>query len=246
MEINYEISIWDIVGVIADIQTSYTDNFKALESIYDWKLPDARLQVLFNCCDLAANARLNIATLMFAKSNGLSNKEWWEKWCAYAPQAFSRISDFNLYVDDKCRQYTHRVQEQLLINSQIYMESFIRNLARKFGVDENKYWSLKKKFLVETLNFSQDELAPLDTLQYLKNTLHNKGIHYNKNNQNISFSINECVFNFIHSEPVMFGWSHIKVLLIANSNLLFNIINSEKVCNLLNFDEQNVVILNDD
>ena len=164
MEINYEISVWDIIGVIADIQTSYTDNFKALESKYAWDLPDARLQVLFNCCDLAANARLNIAILMFAKANGLSNKDWWENWCAYPQQAFKRIPDFNLYVDDKCRQYTHRVQEQLMFNCQIYIESFIRNLARKFGIDENQYWNLKNQFLINILNFNQVELEPLDCL----------------------------------------------------------------------------------
>lgn len=49
-------SAYDIIGFIADVQTSFTENFKTLQNKYDWKVPDARLLVLLNCADVAANA----------------------------------------------------------------------------------------------------------------------------------------------------------------------------------------------
>jgi hypothetical protein len=59
MEIRSQITAWDIVGVIADIQTSFTENYKKLESKYEWRLSDdARLQVIFNCGDLANSTNL--------------------------------------------------------------------------------------------------------------------------------------------------------------------------------------------
>ena len=156
MNIKNKISLWEIIGYIADIQLSFIENFKIIESKYKWTFPDARLQVLFNCCDLSANARLNISVLGYAKSNGLSEIEWWVKWAAYSNAAFTKIPKFELYVDDKCRQYIHRVQEQLMTTTQIYIESFLRNLARQFNIDENQFWRLKKKFLERFLNFRKN------------------------------------------------------------------------------------------
>lgn len=245
MQVRQQISLWDIIGVIADIQTSFTENFKRLEKKYDWTLRDARLQVVFNCCDLAANARLNIAILGYTKSNGLTEKEWWQKWCGYSPESFHRIPKFELYVDDKCRQYTHRVQEQLIVTTQIYIEAFLRNLARQFNIDENKFWSLKKKFLVNTLKLNQDELIPLTVFQYLKNSLHNKGLHYDTNYPDQEFEINGYSFNFKHNDIVKISWDHIKELIIANSDLLYKIIDRSDVSSLPSFTDKNVVVLTD-
>ena len=97
-----ELSAYDIIGAVADIQTSYTENYKMLEHAYQWKAVDARLQVFFQSCEVAGNARLGIALLVFAKDNGLRSKGWWGKWACYDEErAFNSWPNFQTFVDDK-------------------------------------------------------------------------------------------------------------------------------------------------
>lgn len=246
MPIREKISLWDIIGVIADVQTGFTEKFKKLQKDNAWTLPDARLQVMFNCLELAANARLSIAILASAKSNGLSSKDWWEKWAGYSPLSFDNIPNFTLYVEDKSRQYVHRVQEQLQTTTQIYTESFLRNLARQFNITEVEFWRLKKSLLEDTLGFNQDDLKSIIVFQHLKNSLHNKGLHYNEKRPTLSFEINGLIFDFTHGQPVMISWDHIKELLLANGEFLLQVIENLKVRRLLSFNERNVIILTDE
>lgn len=239
-----EITWWDIIGVTADIQTSFTENYKELVDKYNWKLPDARVQVFYNNMDLAANARLNIGLIGFAVNEGI-DKEWWAKWLGYSPEAFKKIPDFDTYIKDKCRQYTHRVQEQLMINTNIYIEGFLRNLSRQFSINENELWKIKKRLLEEKLGLTKEELKPITVYQHLRNSLHNKGVHYNEKYPKEQFEINGYEYYFEHNKVVMTSWNHIKELIVANSELLFKIINNPKVNSLPSFDEKNVVVIKD-
>jgi hypothetical protein len=242
-----QISIYDIIGFIADVQTSYTENYKTLESKYHWKALDARLQVFFNCFEIAANSRLSVGLIAFARENGLSTKDWWGKWPLYdKDRAFNKWPDFKIFVDDKSRQFMHRVQEQLLVSIWIFTESFLRSLARQFNVDRNEFWQLKKDFLQAILGLDAADLIPLTVYQHLRNSLHNKGLHYNSKYPKLAFEINGYDFNFMHGNGVMMGWEHIRELQIANSNLLLKINSNPKVNCLPQFDERNVVVLNDE
>ena len=49
-----QLSIYDIIGAVADVQTCFTENYKTLESKYQWKTEDARMQAFFQCFDVAA------------------------------------------------------------------------------------------------------------------------------------------------------------------------------------------------
>ncbi len=133
-----------------------------------------------------------------------------------------------------------------MVTAQIYIESFIRILARQFNIEEKEFWKLKKKFLEDTLKISLDDLKPISIFQNLKNSLHNKGLHYNENYSDLEFEIKGQIFNFSHNEIVKISWDHIKELLIAISDLLFKIIDNSKVSGLKSFNEENVVILTDD
>jgi hypothetical protein len=237
---------YDIIGHIADIQTSFTENFKKLQNKYAWKVPDARLQVFFNCFEVAANTRLSIGLLEFARANGLKHRDWWEKWTYYeSARAFNKWPDFGIYVDDKSRQFVHRVQEQLFVSVQIYVESFLRNLARQFHIDQKEFWRLKKDFLQNVLGFKTDELIPFSAYQHLRNSLHNKGIHHNANYPNLTFNINGYEFTFNHGEIVMISWEHIRELQIATSNLLLQIVEHPRANCLPTFEENNVVVIID-
>jgi len=245
MQIKNEISLYDMIGFIADIQTSFTENFKELENKFNWQVTDARLQVFFNCSDLAANSRLSLSLLGYSKKQ-LFDQEWWGEWACYdISRAFTRIPDFGLYVNDKCRQLTHRTQEQLLVTTQIYIEAFIRNLAKQHSVKEDIFWDLRKSFLIGTLGFTSDELKPLTVYQHLKNTLHNMGLHNNPKYPELEFDIDGCQFLFKQDEGVKIGWEHVRGLIIANSDLLKRIVTHQKVCSLPEFFHKNVVVLRD-
>ena len=240
------LSIYDIVGLIADVQTSYTNNLKTLQGKYGWKVPDARLQVFFNCFEVAANARLSVGLLSFARANGLESKDWWGKWTCYeSDRAFDKWPDFKTFVDDKSRQFLHRTQEQMLISIQIYIESFLRSLARQFRIDRKEFWQLKKEFLMQTLGFSDSDLVPFTVYQHLRNSLHNKGLHYNARFSSLAFNINGYDFVFTHGQGVKISWEHIRELQIASSNLLLKINEHSRVSCLPQFDEENVIILAD-
>jgi len=240
-----KITWWDIIGLIADIQTSFTENYKKLIGKYKWSVPDARALVLINCMELSANARLSMGMIGYTTSNGMDTKDWWEKWCGYSPHSFNGIPNFKVHVDDKCRQYSHRIQEQLMITTYVYIESFLRNLARQFEINEKELWKIKEALLQNILLFSKDDLKPLVIYQYLRNSQHNKGIHYNEKYPNMEFDLNGYKFIFKHNTIVMISWDHIKELLIANSELLYKIIDNPKVSTLRKFDERNIVILRD-
>lgn len=240
------LSSYDIIGHIAEIQTSYTENFKKLQSKYVWKVPDARLQVFFNCFEVAANARLSVGLLAFARANGLESKDWWGKWTCYdSERAFDSWQDFKTFVDDKSRQSVHRVQEQLLVSVQIYVESFLRSLARQFHIDKKEFWRLKKDFLQDFLGIGVDELVPLSAYQHMRNSLHNKGLHYNANYPNLAFNINGYEFTFNHGQVVKISWEHIRELQVATSNLLLGINEHPKVNCLPPFEDKNVVLITD-
>ncbi|MFI5341120.1 MAG: hypothetical protein ACHQ7N_14955 [Candidatus Methylomirabilales bacterium] len=242
-----QLSSYDIIGFIADIQTSYTDNFKKLQGMYGWKVPDARLQVFFNCLEVAANARLGMGLLAFARANGLGGKDWWGKWACYdEDRAFNNLPDFGTFVDDKCRQFAHRTQEQLLVSVQIYTEAFLRSLARQFRIDRKQFWQLKKDFLQDVLGFGTHDIEPLTVYQHLRNSLHNKGLHYNNNYPRLAFDINGYNFGFTHGQAVKISWEHVRELQIATSNLLLKINEHSKVNCLPNFNEENVVIITDE
>jgi len=241
-----QLSFYDIIGAVADVQTSFTENFKALQSKYHWKATDARLQAFFQCCDVAGNARLSLALLSSAKANGMETKDWWQKWAFYHNDAFNRWPQFKTFVDDKSRQFVHRVQEQLLVSIQIYVESFLRNLARQFNIDKKEFWQLKRDFLENILGFTKDDLVPLTVYQHLRNSLHNKGMHHNTNYPELSFNLGGYTFCFKHGEAVKSSWEHIRELQIANSNMLLRICEHAKVNSLAPFDAQNIVVLTDD
>jgi len=153
-------SAYDIIGFIADIQTSFTENFKILLEKYGWKVPDVRLTVLLNCADVAANARMGVGLLEFARANGLDSKEWWKKWTYYdADRSFHCWPEFKTYADDKSRQFIHRIQEHLLVKVWVNAESFLRNLARQFHMDYTQFWQIKKDFLQKFLNLAVMILA---------------------------------------------------------------------------------------
>jgi hypothetical protein len=241
------LSAYDIIGFIADIQTSYTDNFKVLESTYHWTAIDARLQVFLQCADVAGNTRLSIALLTFARANGLKTKDWWSQWACYdADRAFNRCPQFDTFVDDKSRQFTHRVQEQLLVTNQIYIESFLRSLARQFNIDRKDFWRLKKDFLQDTLGITATDLTPLTVYQHLRNSLHNKGVHYNAAFPELAFNIGGYPFIFRHGNIVMISWEHIRELQLASSTLVRTICEHPRVTSLAEFEAHNIVILSDD
>jgi hypothetical protein len=240
-------SAYDIIGFIADVQTNYTENFKLLESIHHWRAIDARLQVFFQCADVAGNARLSVALLTFARANGLKTKDWWGQWACYdAERAFSRWPQFETFVEDKSRQFIHRVQEQLLVSIQIYIESFLRHLARQFNVDRNQFWQLKEDFLRAVLGIAATDVTPLTVYQHLRNSLHNKGIHYNAKSPDIALDIGGYPFIFKHGKIVSISWEHIRELQLANSTLLRTICEHPKVTSLPEFEAHNIVVLSDE
>lgn len=240
------LSAYDIIGFIADIQTSFTENFKILDEKYEWKIPDARLLVLLNCAEVAANARMGVGLLEFAKANGLDSKDWWDKWTCYdSHRSFARWPDFKVFVDDKSRQFIHRLREHLLITIQMNTESFLRNLARQFDQDHKEFWKLKKGLLEGVLRLSSHELMPLAVYQHLRNCLHNKGLHYNNNYPNLEFEINEFVFLFSHGEEVKISWEHIRELQVETSRMLMKIIEHPKVTSLPPFKEETIVLIID-
>jgi hypothetical protein len=137
------------------------------------------------------------------------------------------------------------VQEQLLVSAWVYVEGFLRSLARQFGQDPKEFWRLKEDFLQKTLSLSEKDLLPLTVYQNLRNSLHNKGLHFNSRLPKLNFVIGGYEFRFDQRQPVKISWEHIRELLVANSALLLTIMERPKVGQLAAFMDRNVVILAD-
>jgi hypothetical protein len=126
------------------------------------------------------------------------------------------------------------------------IESFLRHLARQFNVDRNEFWRLKEDFLQAVLGIAATDLTPLTVYQHLRNSLHNKGIHYNAKYPDLAFNIGGYPFTFKHGKTVMISWEHIRQLQLANSTLLRTICEHPKVTLLPEFEAHNIVVLHDD
>jgi hypothetical protein len=247
MIIKERISIYDIIGYIADVQTCYTENVKKLMSEYGWKVPDMRLQVFLNSLEVISNARFGVGLMAFAQSNGVYNKDWWETWTLYdKDRAFKNWPDFKTFVDAQCRQYLFKIRELWLVTVQIFTESFLRSLARQLNLEREKFWMLKRDFLQGFLNFSDDDLVPFTVYQHLRNTLHNKGCHYNEKYPQLDLDINGYKFKFEHGQAAQISWEHIRELQIGISNLLLRINEHPKVNCLSPMDDKNIVVINDE
>ena len=240
-----EISFWDIIKSVDSIHISYSEKLRNLQAKYEWTILDARSLVFYNICSLAENLSLTLTAIIFTKHNGLHSKDWWRDWAGYqdVDRAFRQIPDFDTYINDQVRQMIHRVQEQLAITTQIYIEAFIRNTARQMGIEQNMFWKLKKAFLVDELGLTEEEILPLTIFQNLKNSLHNKGIHYNEREGELRFNLDSFEFAFDHTEAVKMGWDHYRVLLLAASEVLLMIVEHPKVVALPEYSDRNIVVL---
>lgn len=243
-----EISFWDIIKSIDPVHISCYQKLHYIQGKYAWSTLDARLLVFLNTCSLAENLTLTLQTIIFTKHNGLHTKEWWHTWGGYqdVDKAFRDIPDFDGYVNSQIRQMIHRVQEQLFYTAQMYMEAFIRNTARQLGIEQNQFWKLKRDFLVKKLGFTDQELLPLTIAQNLRNTFHNKGIHYNQSESELRFVLNGYEFAFDHTEPVKLSWDHYRELLLASSDLLLKIVEHPIVVALPEYSDKNIVVIRDD
>ena len=244
---NSEITFWDIIKSIDPIHISCAQKLDHIQATYGWSSLDARTLVFYNICSLAENLTLTLQTIIFTKHNGLHDKAWWGTWGGYqdVDRAFRNIPDFDTYVDDQVRQMIHRVQEQLVFTTQIYIEAFIRNTARQLGIEQNMFWKLKREFLIKALGFSDDDLLPITILQNLRNTIHNKGIHYNQAENELRFVLNGFEFAFDHEQPVQVSWDHYRELLLASSALLLKIVEHPKVLALPEYSDKNIIVLRD-
>jgi len=155
-------SIHDMIRTIDEIKISFINNLNKIDKIYNWSELDARKTIFLTCIDLCEQLMLSLALLEHFKSNGLYDKKWWIDWKLISPEMLNdKIQNFNVYVQDRCQTFVGTILDQLFILSQIYIESFIRNLGRQFLIEENEFWKLKKHFLLKNLNLLEEDLVPL-------------------------------------------------------------------------------------
>lgn len=139
----------------------------------------------------------------------------------------------------------HRVQEQIFIFVQIYVESFVRSLARQMKTERNEFWKLKQDFLQGILGFTPHELVPLSVYQHLRNSLHNKGLHHNPKYADLDFTIDDRTFQFSHGHAVKISWEHVGALQLATAALLAKIVELPEVYRLPAFPDANLVMIED-
>ena len=95
------------------------------------------------------------------------------------------------------------------------------------------YWNLTDEILSQC-SFSKKGLEKdiLTAFAYLRNSLHNNGIHRKGNS--LKLKIDQMEFNFIEGSRLeCASWEHIVVLLKANVDILKKIIQSHKVKNII-------------
>lgn len=237
------ISIFDAIGVVADIQTGFIDSFREANKIYDIK--DFRCNIFFSCFDLVTNSRLTMAMLEYSLSNGMQTKEWWLKWGCYNPLSLESIPDFNIYVNDKTGQLLWHTRDTIALNLFIYIEGFIRTIARQKGIESKDLYFIRDKLLKEFLGFEDDEITPLIIYQHLKNSGHNKGIHFNLKYPHAKYKLGRYEYEFNHGEKFYFDWQMLRELLIQMNSLLWKIVNHEQIKQLELVTDKNFIVMYD-
>jgi hypothetical protein len=234
------ISIFGAIGVIEDIQTGFIDSFKRANKIYDIK--DFRCNIFFSCFDLVTNSRLTLAMLGYSLSTGMLKKEWWLKWGCYHPLSFENIPDFNIYVHDKTGQLLWHTRDTITLNLFIYIEGFIRKIARQKGIESKDLYSIRNSLLKNLLGLAEEEITPLIIFQHLRNSIHNKGIHFNLNYLHAKYKLGQYDYEFKHDEKFFFDWQMLGELLIHMNKLLWKIVNHEQIKQLELVSDKNFIV----
>jgi len=141
----------------------------------------------------------------------------------------------NLSIEDTeiCMMNTLRLGFMTLIHFKI--DNLFYNILRHLNALPKRtgYWNLTDEILSQC-SFSKKgvEKDTLTAFAYLRNSLHNNGIHRKGNN--LKLKIDQMEFNFIEGSRVeCASWEHIVVLLKANVDILKKIIQSPKVKNII-------------
>jgi hypothetical protein len=238
------ISIFDAIGVIADIQTGFIDSFKEANKIYNIK--DFRCNVFFSCYDLVTNSRLILSMLGYSLSNGMQTEDWWIKWGCYYSLALEKIPDFSIYVKDKTGQLLWHTRDTISQNLFIYVEGFLRTVSRQLGIEGKDLYTVRDNLLKKSLGFTDDEVIPLIIYQHLRNSVHNKGLHFNPKYPHVKYKLNKYKYEFKHDEKFYFDWYMLGELLLEINKILWKIVNHEKIKQIATVTDKNFIVRYDD
>jgi len=115
------------------------------------------------------------------------------------------------------------------------IDNLFYNILRHLNAlpERTSYWNFTDEILSQC-SFSKKGIEKdiLTAFAYLRNSLHNNGIH--RKGKNLRLKIDQMEFNFIKGSRVgCASWEHIVVLLKANVDVLGKIIQSDKVKNII-------------
>jgi len=194
------------------------------QSKIDYKSQDARMVALDSI-----QMEISQVGMWIIAFNSLANK------CMKSPVEIDE-TDFlksvgsNLSIKDTEIYMMKTLRLCLITLVHFKIDNLFQNILKKLDAKLGKigYWNLCGVILKEaSLSENGKEKEILTVLAYIRNSLHNNGIH---RNNSLKLRLNDFAFDFIKDKKVKCAsWDHIIIALDKNIDVLGNILLSKKI-----------------
>jgi hypothetical protein len=119
-------------------------------------------------------------------------------------------------------------------------------VSRQLGIEGKDLYTVRDNLLKKSLGFTDDEVIPLIIYQHLRNSVHNKGLHFNPKYPHVKYKLNKYKYEFKHDEKFYFDWYMLGELLLEINKILWKIVNHEKIKQIATVTDKNFIVRYDD
>lgn len=216
--------IWDMLELYHDTKESI-----ALNNI-NWKSQeDLRLMVY----DFFIGTFQNTQYSLILAEEQLSNEEWWKTTKSLNLEKSSNITKEQ--ISETVNGYLNDIRINLIFNTFKNLEVFMRDLCRNIFTKETncfeKFYKIRNSIIdFSELNGDNNSKDFIELFQNIRNTMHNNGFHFNKNEKII---YKEKLYIFENGKPIDFiSLEFLRLLFNDTNTLLTAIINSNNIKNI--------------
>ena len=196
IELNKILSIIKSVEILRD---EYYHDQNTVSNIYDYlnTNKDARLTVYAKITNTINNFHL---TLVYINKH-LQFPRWWQE--SYKDLSMEDIDFYTAsFFNFSKVSFFHIIFSCLESSLRILLRAIDPNVCNNGTAS---FESIYKCLLNSKLSgFKKEDLYLLDLIRYVRNTIHNNGIYFDKISINHSIIFKGKTYNFVHSKPVTF------------------------------------------
>lgn len=204
-----------------------------LETEHKWSKDDARLALFAKLMNVSEHVMLGYHILR----EELNDKNLWDKWQKKGCLEVDVPEDTTIEsaISHSLIQFELMLRSSLLQNTLYQLEHSFKQFIKKIDINACNSGNTEFKNLYDWLlkKTEMTELIPLlDLMRIIRNTSHNNGYFFPKNNKSVKIKYKEKIYYFeVGKAPEIANTEFYVTLLPDLTNLLRNLVTSELILN---------------